>query len=268
VKLATVRLPNGGTQAGRLEGDHVVLLGLPDAVSALEVGAGAANGPAVPLSDVSLAPPVPRPSKIICVGLNYLEHVRESGQEVPEYPTLFAKFTESLLGPYDPIPLPAESTCVDWEAELAVVVGRKLRNVSVDEARFGIAGYTIMNDVSVRDYQFRTTQWLSGKTFENSTPLGPAIVTPDEVGYAEDLEIRCEVDGEVMQLSRTSDLIFSPERILSYISSIITLNPGDVIATGTPHGVGVARTPPVYLTPGSQVRCAIEGIGELSNTCV
>jgi acylpyruvate hydrolase len=266
VKLATVRLPGGGTQAGRVEGDRLVLLEAPDALSALATGADR-DGRILDLGDVDLAPPVPRPSKIICVGLNYLAHVHESGQQIPEYPTLFAKFTEALLGPYDRIELPGVSSCVDWEAELAVVVGRRLRNVSVDEARSGIAGYTIMNDVSVRDYQFRTTQWLSGKTFENSTPVGPVIATPDEVGHAEDLEIRCEVDGEVMQLSRTSDLIFSPARILSYISSIITLNPGDVVATGTPSGVGVARTPPVYLTAGSRVRCAIEGIGELNNTC-
>jgi acylpyruvate hydrolase len=156
----------------------------------------------------------------------------------------------------------------DWEAELAVVVGRTVRDATPAQAREAIAGYTVLNDVSIRDYQWRTRQWLAGKTFEATTPAGPVLVTPDEVDHARDLRITCEVDGEVMQHSRTSDLVFRPEDIMSYVSEIITLDPGDLIATGTPGGVGAARDPQVFLRAGQTLRTAVEGIGELVNVCV
>jgi len=192
------------------------------------------------------------------------------GRELPEHPTLFAKYPSALTGPTDPIPLPPESFAVDWEAELAMVVGAAVRRVSPQDAGRAIAGYTIANDVSMRDWQNRTLQWLQGKTFEASTPLGPALVTPDELPgdpAAPDLEIRAELDGMVMQLARTGDLLFGPAQAIAYISTFMTLVPGDVILTGTPAGVGAGREPPIYLQPGQVVRVHIEGIGELVNRC-
>jgi acylpyruvate hydrolase len=268
VKLATVRTQPGVTQAARIEGDELVLLDQPDAATALAQEATATGGDTIGLAAADLGPPSVRPPKIICVGLNYETHILEMGRDLPAHPTLFAKYTRALIGPNDPIILPAVSDQVDWEAELTAVIGREVRHANPDEAREAIAGYTIMNDVSMRDFQWRTAQWLAGKTFERSTPTGPMIVTPDEVDDAADLEIRCEVDGEVMQRSRTSDLVFSPADIVAYVSQIMTLEPGDLIATGTPGGVGAGRDPQVFLKAGQEVRTIIEGIGELVNVCV
>jgi acylpyruvate hydrolase len=202
--------------------------------------------------------------------MNYRSHVEEMGREQPTHPTLFAKFARSLLGPRDPLILPPESNQVDWEVELAFVIGREVRRATGREARDAIAGFTVLNDVSMRDWQFRTMQFLQGKAWEGSTPMGPALVTTDEVpgGSAPDLVLTCEVDGEVMQKGRTSDLLFGPEELVAYISTIVTLEPGDIVATGTPSGVGAGRTPPVFLRPGQVVRTSIEGIGELVNECV
>jgi acylpyruvate hydrolase len=222
----------------------------------------------VPVAEADFAPVVPRPSKVICVGLNYRAHILETGRELPQYPTLFAKFADTLLGARDELVLPSVSERVDWEAELGVIIGRPLYRATPEQAAAGIAGYTVVNDVSMRDWQRRTLQWLAGKMFERSTPAGPYLVTPDEVGNAEDLEVRCEVDGVVMQQSRTSDLLFGPAEIASYASQVITLRPGDLIATGTPGGVGDARKPPVYLRSGNTLRTAIEGLGECLNYCV
>jgi acylpyruvate hydrolase len=194
------------------------------------------------------------------------------GRELPTYPTLFAKFARCLVGARDPIVLPAGAERVDWEAELAFVIGAEVRHADRATAGAAIAGYSVLNDISVRDYQSRTLQWLQGKTFESSTPLGPHLVTPDEVvddpAETPDLEIRCEVDGDVRQLARTGDLVFGPADIVAYVSQILTLEPGDVIATGTPGGVGAGRKPPLFLSPGQVVRTVIEGIGELVNECV
>ena len=211
---------------------------------------------------------MPRPGKVVCVGLNYESHIREMGREPPEYPTLFAKFAEALVGPNDPIVLPSVSDQVDWEAELAIVIGRAGRHVVSSDAPEHIFGFTILNDVSIRDWQNRTPQWLQGKTFEATTPLGPAVVTADELDGASDLLIRCEVDGKTMQEARTSDLWFSPNDIVSYVSEIVTLRPGDLIATGTPAGVGVGRDPQLFLRAGQTVRTTIEGVGEIVNVCV
>ncbi len=222
----------------------------------------------VPARDASFAPLVPRPAKVLCVGLNYRAHILETGRDLPRYPTLFAKFARTLLGARDDLVLPAVSDRVDWEVELGVVIGRPIYRASQDEAAAAIAGYTVTNDVSMRDWQSRTLQWLQGKMFERSTPVGPYLVTGDEIGDAADLEVRCEVDGAVMQQSRTSDLLFGPAEIAAYASQAITLEPGDLLLTGTPGGVGNARKPPVYLQPGQSLRTVVEGVGECVNLCV
>jgi acylpyruvate hydrolase len=205
---------------------------------------------------------------VLCVGLNYRAHILETGRELPQYPTLFAKFAQTLLGSHDDLVLPSVSDRVDWEVELGVVIGRPIYRASPDEAAAAIAGFTVTNDVSMRDWQSRTLQWLQGKMFEASTPVGPYLVTGDEIGDAADLEVRCEVDGTVMQQSRTSDLLFGPAEIAAYASQAITLQPGDLLLTGTPGGVGNARKPPVYLQPGQTLRTVVEGVGECVNRCV
>jgi acylpyruvate hydrolase len=222
----------------------------------------------VPVAEADFAPVVTGPAKIICVGLNYRTHIAETGREVPEYPTLFTKFAETLMGPHDDLVLPSVSSKVDWEVELAVIVGKPAYRASAAEAEASIAGYATSNDVSMRDWQRRTSQWVAGKVFQHSTPVGPCLVTPDEVDHARDLEIRCEVDGAVMQRARTSDLLFSPADVIAYTSQAITLRPGDLILTGTTGGVGDARKPPVYLQPGQVLRTSIEGLGECLNHCV
>ena len=273
MRLVTIRL-DGGTRAGRLDGDEVTVLSQPDVAAVLRLGATwrdwarAADGPRLALSEVDLAPLVPQPGKIICLGLNYRAHVEEMGREMPSHPTVFAKFAEALVGARDPIILPRVSDQVDWEVELAFVIGSPVRHVSEADAAAAIAGYTIFNDVSVRDWQNRTLQFLQGKTFESSTPVGPALVTADEVDGAVDLEVSCSVDGKLMQRGRTSDLVFKPAAIVSYLSDVVTLKPGDIIATGTPAGVGHGRKPPVYLRPGQVVTTRIEGLGEMVNPCV
>jgi acylpyruvate hydrolase len=229
----------------------------------------AADGPRVPLDGVNLAPVVPRPSKVFCVGLNYLRHVQETGGEVPSHPALFAKFADALTGPNDEIGLPGASQRVDWEAELVVVIGQAVRQASEVQAAAAIAGFTIGNDVSMRDWQRRTTQWLQGKTWESCSPVGPALVTPDEVGGVRpDLAIACLVDGETMQAARTADLLFDAVHVVAYASTIVTLRPGDLIFTGTPDGIGAARKPPVFLRDGQVVTTRIEGLGEMVNTFV
>jgi acylpyruvate hydrolase len=270
MRFATIRTDQG-TTAARLDGDALTPL---DAADVGEMLAGGGEGrpregaPPVPVAEADFAPVVTRPSKVICVGLNYRSHILETGRELPQYPTLFAKFADTLLGPLDDLVLPSVSERIDWEAELGVVIGRPVYRATPEEASAAIAGYTVINDVSMRDWQRRTLQWLAGKMFEHSTPAGPYLVTPDEVGDAADLEVRCEVDGAVMQQSRTSDLLFGPAQIVSYASQAITLRPGDLIATGTSGGVGDARKPPVYLQPGNVLRTWIEGLGECLNHCV
>jgi len=271
VKLATLRTPEG-TRAVRVEADAYVDLGLGD-VGELLAQPGwrdrvaAASGTRYSPNDVDLAPAVSRPGKIICVGLNYRNHILEMGRELPEHPTLFAKYADALIGPRDTITLPAESDKVDWEAELAVVIGGPVRRARSEQAAEAIAGFCVLNDVTMRDFQYRTKQWLQGKTFDATTPLGPVLVTPDELPgeVAPALTMTGSVDGEVVQKAETSDLVFSPVELVRYISSIVTLRPGDVIATGTPGGVGHARKPPRYLTDGSRLVTEITGIGRLDN---
>lgn len=229
-----------------------------------------AQGLAVRFGDphVRLRPPVRRPGKIICLGLNYADHAKETNSPIPQYPELFNKFANALIGPGEPIVLPRVSQQVDYEAELAVVIGRAGR--SIDEARAleHVAGYTILNDVSMRDFQFRGRQWMQGKTFDRSTPLGPWLVTADEIPDPQVLDISCEVSGELLQRSNTREMIFSVAHVVAYISQIMTLEPGDLIATGTPAGVGFAREPKRLLRPGDVVRVTVEKIGTLENPVV
>ncbi|WP_413805780.1 fumarylacetoacetate hydrolase family protein [Streptomyces sp. OE57] len=263
--------------AALVEGNETRLLPYADVgalLAAREAGEGLGglesqageSGPAVEAAD--FAPLVTRPSKVICVGLNYKDHILEMGRELPAYPTLFAKFADTLAGARDELRLSAASEGVDWEAELAVVVGREVRNADRDAAQAAIGGFTVANDISMRDWQRRTGQWLQGKAFESSTPLGPVMVTPDEVDGAADLEISCTVDGVVKQRSRTSQLLFTPADIVAYVSAITTLRPGDVLLTGTPGGVGAGRSPAEFLRPGQVLTTTIEGIGSCRNACV
>ena len=272
MRFATIRTPDGIT-AARLDGDVLVPLAAADVGALLADGGGPAaaeraGAAPVPASEARFATLIPQPSKVLCVGLNYRSHILETGRDLPQYPTLFAKFAQTLLGAHDDLVLPSVSDRVDWEVELGVIIGRPIYRATRDEAAAAIAGYTVTNDVSMRDWQRRTLQWLQGKMFERSTPVGPYLVTGDEVGDAADLEVRCEVDGAVMQQSRTSDLLFGPAEIAAYASQAITLLPGDLLLSGTPGGVGDARKPPVYLQPGQTLRTVVEDLGECVNRCV
>ena len=277
MRLATIRTQDG-TRAVRVDGGMATALDAPDVGTLLadhnwrERAAGA-EGTRLDAAALDFAPLVTRPDKIVCVGLNYGNHILEMGHELPSHPTLFDKLPRSLTGPYDDLVVPRVSAEVDWEVELGVVIGRPARSVDEDEAAGCIAGYTVVNDVSMRDWQWRTTQWDQGKNFEASTPVGPFLVTGDEIGDpggigTVDLQITCRVDGQTMQTARTCDLLFKPAALVAYISQFTTLQPGDLIATGTPGGVGAGRDPKVFLAPGQLLETAIEGIGECRNLMV
>ncbi|MEO3754798.1 fumarylacetoacetate hydrolase family protein [Streptomyces sp. B6B3] len=268
MRLATIRLADGSTEAARVDGESAVLLGHPDVGALLRDGglgaaARAVEGATVPLAGADLAPVVPTPGKILCVGLNYRNHILEMGRDLPEFPTLFAKYPEALIGARDAIRLPAETEKLDWEGELAIVIGSAVRRAGPTEARAAIAGYAVLNDITARDWQYRSPQWLQGKTFEATTPFGPQLVTPDEWQPGADLITL--VNGEEVQRAGTGDLVFDPAELVAYASTILTLRPGDVIATGTPGGVGHARKPPRYLGDGQTVTTTIEGLGTLTN---
>ena len=270
MRLATIRTA-AGTRAVRLDGQQAVETGDADVRALLErpdwsAHAAAAAGPVHAVDGLDYAPLVPSPEKILCVGQNYADHIAEMGHQPPAYPTIFAKFAPALVGAHDDIVLPSVSEAVDYEAELTVVIGTPVRHATREQAQAAIAGYTIMNDVSVRDWQMRTSQFLQGKTFESTTPLGPHLVTPDELPDGA-WEIGTTIDGETLQHSDTGQLVFGVLDLVVYLSTIVTLRPGDVIATGTPGGVGHARKPPRYLRDGEQVVTAIAGIGECRNTC-
>ena len=217
------------------------------------------------LEEVTLRPVVPRPGKVVCMGLNYRPHVEEGVYEVPEYPVLFSKFAETLVGAGQPVLIPPESDAVDYEGELAFVIGRDVRRASGDAALAAVGGYTAANDVTMRDYQYRTHQWLQGKNWAGSTPLGPFLVTPDEVGDPHALDISLELNGERMQSANTSELIFDIPTIVATISEFVPLAPGDVVLTGTPGGVGFRRDPPVLLRDGDRMVVEIERVGRLEN---
>jgi len=272
LKLATLRI-DSATVTVRIDSDEAVEIpGVPDVGALLQDPdwynrAATAAGTAQSLASIahsSWAPVVPNPHKIVCVGLNYANHIKEMGRELPAYPTLFAKYPEALIGPYDDIALPAYAgQALDWEAELAVVIGAPARRLDEIAAEQVIAGYAVLNDVTMRDFQYRTPEWFQGKTFEGSTPFGPYLTTRADYEFGG--ELSSVVDGEKMQSTRTDDLVFGPAALVSYISRIVTLNPGDVIASGTPGGVGHARKPPRYLRDGNTLTTAIQGLGTLRN---
>jgi acylpyruvate hydrolase len=262
MRLATVRTATGTAAAVR-GGDGWHDLGAPD-LSAL-LASGAAWQAGAPLDGAVPVLPLPRPGKVICCGLNYGDHIAETGRDEPTHPTLFAKHADTLVGPGDDIALPA-GLQVDWEAELAVVVGHELRAATAQEAGEAIAGYAVANDISVRDWQRRTLQWFQGKAWDATTPLGPVVVTPDELDPVAGVEVICRVNGVERQRGNTKTLVFDCAALLSYISTFTVLRPGDVVLTGTPGGVGMGMDPPTYLADGDVVETEIPGIGTLTNT--
>jgi 2-keto-4-pentenoate hydratase/2-oxohepta-3-ene-1,7-dioic acid hydratase in catechol pathway len=216
-------------------------------------------------SEVAIAAPVPRPGKIICIGLNYRNHAIESGMDIPKSPIIFSKFVTCVAAPGDPILLPTGSEQVDYEAELAVVIGRRAKNIRLDEAMDHVFGYTNFNDVSARDMQFADGQWQRGKSCDTFAPFGESVVTKDEIADPHNLRIQFRLNGETLQDSNTNELIFDIPAVIEFLSRSMTLEPGDIIATGTPPGVGFARKPPVFLKDGDIAEVEIEGLGVLSN---
>jgi len=262
---------DGGIRFGLRQGQQVAEIAAGDgpAANALFASLDApppTTGRTYQLAELALLAPVPAPGKIICLGLNYAEHAKEGGNALPDYPAVFLRATTSLIGPEQPMVRPACSDKLDYEAELAVVIGRRAVRVSEAEALAHVAGYACFNDGSVRDYQRKSTQWTMGKNFDATGGFGPELVTPDELpAAARGLRIVTRLNGAVMQDGTTSDMIFSVARTIAILSEAMTLEPGDVIATGTPSGVGYARTPPVFLKPGDVCEVEIAGIGVLRN---
>ena len=232
----------------------------------LEAGAEAEG--VLQVTAIELGPPIPDPDKIICVGLNYADHASEAGLAQTEVPLFFAKYRNSLTGPTSPILLPRVSRQIDYEGELAVIIGTRCKEVSEQEALQYVAGYSIMNDVSARDLQMRTSQFIAGKALDTFAPMGPGIVLASAIPNPQNLLLTTSVNGQVVQHASTATMIFSVARILAYLSSLMTLEPGDIIATGTPSGVGFKRTPPLFLQDGDVVEVEIEGIGRLRNPVV
>lgn len=219
------------------------------------------------LSEDDFIRPLSNVSRVLCVGLNFTDHAKEVGAETPSHPTIFTKFGNALIGPGEQIQMPTESNKIDWEVELCAVVGKEGRRIPVEEAEEYLLGYTVLNDVSVRDWQGRTSEWFQGKNWDSMTPFGPVIVSPDELDIAGGLAMTCTVDGETRQQGSTANLIFKPAEVISYISTFMTLQPGDLIALGTPAGVGLSLRPRKWLVPGQTVVTEIEGIGRLTNVC-
>jgi 2-keto-4-pentenoate hydratase/2-oxohepta-3-ene-1,7-dioic acid hydratase in catechol pathway len=239
--------------------------------SVAKAGKLAANSPEDSrhaLASVKILAPIPKPRKLICVGLNYRDHALETHTEIPNVPTIFNKFATAVIGPGDNIVLPKVSKMPDYEAELAFVIGKGGRHIKADDWRSHVFGYTIINDVTGRDYQRATSQWLMGKTFDTFAPMGPWIVTTDEITDPHSLDIQLDINGEVLQSSNTRELIFKIPELIAFLSSVFTLEPGDMVSTGTPAGVGVARKPQRFLQPGERVTVTIPAIGKLSNPIV
>ena len=282
MRFVTFRRAGSHPEAGVVRGGEVMSLsgaGFPDTLSVIRGGAEALAkiealcarppaGAAAPLESVRLMAPVPRPPKLICVGLNYRDHAEETKMPIPTVPTIFCKFSTAIVGPGDNIVLPRSSTQPDYEAEFAFVIGQGGRHIAAADWRGHVFGYTIVNDVSARDYQMATTQWLMGKTFDTFAPMGPYLTTADEIADPHELAISLTLNGQAMQTSNTRNLIFRLPELIAFLSSVFTLEPGDVVSTGTPGGVGFARKPPVYLRPGDQVAIRVEGLGELRNPVI
>jgi acylpyruvate hydrolase len=269
VRLATVDTPQGPIVVAERDGefwrlDHGIRDLLSNGPDALADAAGRATVP-VTFADADLLPVIPDPGKILCVGRNYLEHVEELGNKVTSSPEIFVRTSTSLARPYGPVIHPSVSDRFDWEVELAVIIGKAGRHIALEDAYGHVAGYTVFNDFTARDYQRRTTQWTPGKNFDQTGPLGPYLVTPDELGDPAELEISLTIDGEQMQHSNTRMLIHTIPAIIHFLSTFATLLPGDVIATGTPGGVGDGRDPKVFLRCGQVVVSTIERLGQLRN---
>ncbi len=285
MRLATISTPHGPRVAAHVGADFVDLHatdpGLPRCIKNLlaaspairRAAAEAAAHPAAvkyPAAGVTLLPPVPNPAKILCVGLNYRDHAIEGGKAIPSEPVLFCKYPNTLVGQGAAIKLPRVSTKVDYEAELVIVIGRRGKNIAEADAFAHVGGYTCGHDVSARDWQLEKPekQWSIGKTFDTFAPTGPVIVTADELTDPHNLQVQLRLNGKTMQNSNTREFIFGVPKIIAYLSQVVTLEPGDLIFTGTPPGVGIARTPPVLLKPGDEVEVEIESIGVLRNHCV
>ena len=271
MKLITFR-HNGGTHVGSVDGDSVSVLPFADMFAALETGMEGlkAAGPTgtLALSGVQILAPIPRPRKLICIGLNYRDHAIESNMAIPKVPTVFNKFATAVIAPGQAVVLPKISQTPDYEAEFAFVIGKGGRNISADKWQDHVIGYTIINDVSARDIQLATSQWLMGKTFDTFAPMGPYITTADEIADPHNLKISLDLNGVTLQDSNTRELIFKIPELIAYLSSVFTLETGDVVSTGTPAGVGFARKPPVLLKPGDHMVVRVEGLGELANPVV
>jgi 2-keto-4-pentenoate hydratase/2-oxohepta-3-ene-1,7-dioic acid hydratase in catechol pathway len=281
MKLATFT-HDGATRIGVVEGDEVVDLTAaapelprnmkafledgPEAMLAAHAALG--GGHRIALSEVRLEAPIARPPKFLAVGLNYADHVAESGLDTPQHPTIFNKQSTCVTGPTDPVHLPRASHVLDYEGELGFVIGRRCRHVARDDAADVIAGYTIVNDVTVRDWQLRIPTWTMGKSFDTHGPIGPWIVTPDEIHDPHQLRLRTWVNDELRQDSNTKELIFDCFGLVEHLSTAFTLEPGDIVATGTPSGVGIALKPPRLLVAGDVVRVEIEGIGRIENPVI
>ena len=277
MKLVSFLRPDGSASYGTSDGTTVrdagaeMGAGFPDLKSVLRAGATArldGVGPVLPLAAVTLLPPVPNPDKILCIGLNYLPHILESGRPHPTHPSIFTRYPESLVGHGQPLVRPRASREFDYEGELAVVIGKAGRHIPADRAADHVLGYSIVNEGSVRDYQNHTTQFWPGKSFERSGAMGPWIITADEVGDIAAQHLTTRVNGNVEQHTPISDMAITVAGIIAYASTVITLQPGDVIATGTPGGVGRYRKPQLFLEPGMSVEVEITGIGTLSNGIV
>ncbi len=271
MKFATLYTAEG-LQPALQDGDVWKLLDAPDVKSVLGQPVSSLKfrqASAIAASAAKFAAPISNPGKVFCVGMNYHSHAAELGMPIPKYPNLWAKFTESMIGPSDDIhlPPPEESTSGDYEVELVIVIGRTCRRISEAEALGAVAGFCVGNDSSVRDWQVRTREIMQGKAWEHMTPTGPWLTTLDELAEPSALKMSVHVNGEIRQDSSTSDMIFSPAWLVAYISTFITLQPGDLILTGTPSGVGFTRKPPVFLRAGDVVRCEIEGLGIIENRC-
>src|SRR4051794_30311253 len=277
MRLVTYRSKRGD-RAGVLVGREIVdawdLLGgdgssvrdVLEAERVLDLATAAEASATLTLADLELLPPVPDPDKIICLGLNYRAHAAEAGIDPPDSPTFFAKFRNALAAPGATVPLPAASDKVDYEAEVAFVVGRRAKDVDPADAIHHVAGYTLLNDLSARDLQFSTPQWMPGKVFDGSAPCGPALVTPDEAGPPDEISFALTLNGEEMQSSSTADLVFSIPEVAAHLSRLMTLEPGDIVATGTPSGIGGAREPHVWLRPGDEVVVSSPELGQLETT--
>jgi 2-keto-4-pentenoate hydratase/2-oxohepta-3-ene-1,7-dioic acid hydratase in catechol pathway len=277
VRLVTYEL-DGAVACGVLAGEGIVpvpgesvraiLERGPDHWAALAASGAAGAGEAIALEDVRLLAPVQDPDKILCIGLNYRDHAEETGMPAPPAPIVFAKFRNSLVGPADPIVLPEASAAVDYEAELAVVIGRRCRNVDAADALGYVAGAMAFNDVTARDLQMQTSQWTMGKAIDTFAPCGPALVFMDEIDNLQALRVETRVNGETVQSGTTASMIFTIAEIIAFIASVMTLEPGDIIATGTPAGVGFTRTPPLFVAADDLVEVEIENLGRLANPVV